>query len=164
MLADALRHHLWATERLLDSCEQLSDEQLMTVIPATYGSVLDTLRHLITSDTWYLFGITEGRAGRGRVDDDGLSLEDLRAILAEDRIGWESLIEAPQDPDAEIVTTSMEGATRRAAAGIRLTQVVHHGTDHRSQVCTALTTFGVEPPDIDAWAYGEHAGRGSVEP
>jgi uncharacterized damage-inducible protein DinB len=163
MLADALRHHLWATERLLDACERLTDEQLTTVIPATYGSVLDTVRHLVATDTWYLFGITEGRAGRGRIDDDGLSLQDLRAILAEDRVGWESLLEAPPDPDADIATGSLEGATRHAAAGIRLTQVVHHGTDHRSQVCTALTTLGREPPDIDAWAYGEQAGRGSVE-
>jgi uncharacterized damage-inducible protein DinB len=31
--------------------------------------------------------------------------------------------------------------------------VVHHGTDHRSQVCTALTRLGVEPPEIDVWAW-----------
>jgi uncharacterized damage-inducible protein DinB len=163
MLADALRHHVWATERLLDSCEQLTDEQLTTPVPAIYGSVLDTFRHLVTTDTWYLFGITGGRAGRGRVEDDGLSLEDLRAILAEDRAGWETLIEAHPDPDADIATASLVGATRHAAAGIRLAQVVHHGSDHRSQVCTALTTLGLEPPDIDTWAYAEQVGRGSVE-
>jgi uncharacterized damage-inducible protein DinB len=37
--------------------------------------------------------------------------------------------------------------------------VLHHGTDHRSQLCTALTTLGVEPPNIDVWAYGEEIGR-----
>jgi uncharacterized damage-inducible protein DinB len=37
--------------------------------------------------------------------------------------------------------------------------VLHHGTDHRSQVCTALTTLGVEPPAIDVWDYGVEAGR-----
>jgi uncharacterized damage-inducible protein DinB len=36
---------------------------------------------------------------------------------------------------------------------------LHHGTDHRSQICTALTALGVEPPGIDAWAYGLQAGR-----
>ena len=43
--------------------------------------------------------------------------------------------------------------------GLRLAQVVHHGTDHRSQVCTALTSFGITPPEIDLWAYGEATGR-----
>jgi uncharacterized damage-inducible protein DinB len=43
--------------------------------------------------------------------------------------------------------------------GIRLAQALHHGTDHRSQICTALTTLGVEPPSIDVWDFGERDGR-----
>ncbi len=49
-------------------------------------------------------------------------------------------------------------------AGIRLAQVLHHGTDHRSQICTALTTLGHEPPEIDVWEYGEVVGLGSRVP
>ena len=37
--------------------------------------------------------------------------------------------------------------------------MIHHGTDHRSQICTALTTLGVEPPLIDVWAFGLQTGR-----
>ncbi len=37
------------------------------------------------------------------------------------------------------------------------------GTDHRSQVCTALTSLGVEPPDIDVWAYARESGRERLE-
>jgi uncharacterized damage-inducible protein DinB len=48
--------------------------------------------------------------------------------------------------------------------GIRLAQVVHHGTDHRSQICTALTTLGIEPPLIDVWDYGEAVGRTNEVP
>lgn len=33
------------------------------------------------------------------------------------------------------------------------------GADHRSHLATILTTLGVEPPDVDAWAYGESQGR-----
>ena len=36
---------------------------------------------------------------------------------------------------------------------------LHHGTDHRSQICTALTTLDVQPPAIDVWDFGEQAGR-----
>jgi uncharacterized damage-inducible protein DinB len=42
---------------------------------------------------------------------------------------------------------------------IRLAQALHHGTDHRSQICTALTTLGVEPPFIDVWDFGGVDGR-----
>jgi uncharacterized damage-inducible protein DinB len=43
--------------------------------------------------------------------------------------------------------------------GVRLAQALHHGTDHRSQICTALTSLGVEPPSIDAWNFGADVGR-----
>jgi uncharacterized damage-inducible protein DinB len=43
--------------------------------------------------------------------------------------------------------------------GIRLAQALHHGTDHRSQICTTLTTLGVEPPSIDVWDFGARDGR-----
>jgi uncharacterized damage-inducible protein DinB len=43
--------------------------------------------------------------------------------------------------------------------GIQLAQVLHHGTDHRSQVCTALTALGVEPPTIDVLEFGIQVGR-----
>ena len=43
--------------------------------------------------------------------------------------------------------------------GIRLAQAIHHGTDHRSQICTALTMLGIEPPFIDVWAFGAETGR-----
>ncbi len=46
--------------------------------------------------------------------------------------------------------------------GIRLAQALHHGTDHRSRVCTAPTALGVEPPAIDAWDF-THGGGGLSE-
>jgi uncharacterized damage-inducible protein DinB len=52
---------------------------------------------------------------------------------------------------------------RPLAGRVRLAQVVHHGTDHRSQVSTALTSLGVEPPDIDVWAYAREFGRERLE-
>ena len=55
--------------------------------------------------------------------------------------------------------TATTGPTSGAPLTIRLAQVIHHGTDHRSQVCTALTTLGIEPPAIDAWDFAWKDGR-----
>jgi uncharacterized damage-inducible protein DinB len=57
-----------------------------------------------------------------------------------------------------------DGSLSHAPLGVRLAQVVHHGTDHRSQICTALTSIGVEPPLIDVWDYAEKDGRISLTP
>ena len=50
LLTDALEHHTWATERLLDACTALTDEQLDSVVPGTYGSIIATLRQSSTSE------------------------------------------------------------------------------------------------------------------
>ena len=52
-----------------------------------------------------------------------------------------------------------DGSEAHAPAGIRLAQVLHHGTDHRSHVCTGLTLLSVEPPAIDVWDYALEVGR-----
>jgi uncharacterized damage-inducible protein DinB len=52
-----------------------------------------------------------------------------------------------------------DGYERDPTIGIRLAQALHHGVEHRSQICTILTTVGVEPPAIEVWDFGLQAGR-----
>ena len=52
-----------------------------------------------------------------------------------------------------------DGSESGAPLGVRTAQALHHGTDHRSQVCTALTALGIEPPEIDVWAFAAEQGR-----
>ena len=54
LLDDAFAHHIWATGRLIDACADLSPDQLAASAPGTYGSVIATLRHLVSSDRWYV--------------------------------------------------------------------------------------------------------------
>jgi uncharacterized damage-inducible protein DinB len=59
LLEDAFAHHVWATLRLVDVCLALTAEQLGTAVPGTYGSILDTIRHIVGGDSGYLF-VTSG--------------------------------------------------------------------------------------------------------
>ncbi|HWC71924.1 MAG TPA: hypothetical protein VG993_12240, partial [Actinomycetota bacterium] len=51
------------------------------------------------------------------------------------------------------------GFQRWAPVGFRLAGTLDHGTDHRSQICTALTTIGVQPPRIGVMDFGSDVGR-----
>jgi uncharacterized damage-inducible protein DinB len=164
MLREGLRHHSWSTERLLDLCASLTDEQLTQHIPAIYGSTLDTARHLVDADNWYLFVISDGDLGVPDFDADELSLSEVRSVAEANAAGWEAILQRDLDPDADIVVTYADGSLGHATVGIRLAQVLHHGSDHRSQICTALTTLGHAPPEFDVWAYGESAGLAYDEP
>lgn len=157
MLEDAFAHHVWATLRLIDACLALGPEQLETSVPGTYGSILETTRHLVGSDCWYLFRMTGDRSHN--IDEDHMDLSELRAAMEGNASKWSAILAEGRDPDAILIGSNDDGSETHASTSIRIAQVLHHGTDHRSQICTALTTLGMEPPAIDVWAYGEHSGR-----
>jgi uncharacterized damage-inducible protein DinB len=157
MLEDAFAHHVWATLQLLDVCLTLSPAQLETAVPGTYGSILDTQRHLVGADASYLFVTSGGRTPP--IDEDQMDLAELRAVMERHRGAWSELVAQDLDPAAVLVRHRDDGSESHAPMSIRLAQVLHHGTDHRSQICTALTSLGIEPPGIDVWDFGAQAGR-----
>jgi uncharacterized damage-inducible protein DinB len=162
LLADAYGHHVWATLRLIDTCLTLSPEQLASSVPGTYGSILDTMRHTVGADASYLYALTEGRVPT--IEEDAMDLAGLRAVMVRNGPAWSALLATEIDPDAVVTRHRDDGSESHAPAGIRLAQALHHGTDHRSQICTALTALGIEPPAIDAWEYAWQDGRLSETP
>ena len=152
----AFGHHVWATLRLIDACASLDDDQLSASVPGTYGSILDIMRHTVGADAWYLFVLSEGTSPQ--IDEDAMRLPELRDVMAGQAPVWSRLLARDLDPKADVVAHRQDGSEGHAPIAIRLAQALHHGTDHRSQICTGLTALGVEPPDIDVWAFGERDG------
>jgi uncharacterized damage-inducible protein DinB len=155
LLDDAFAHHVWATLRLIDTCLELTPDQLNASAPGTYGPILETMRHLVGSDSWLLSHLT----GAAEIDTEHMNLGELRAAMETDERAWTKLLDKGLDPSADVKDVDEAGYERHASIGIRLAQALHHGTDHRSQICTALTTLVVEPPAIDVWAFGNETGR-----
>jgi len=162
VLEDAFAHHVWATLRVIDSCVPLSPDQLEATVPGTYGSVLETLRHTVGGDASYLFVVSGG--ARSEIDEAEMDLRDLRSAMADNGPAWSALLARDLDPEAIVVRHRDDGSESHAPLSIRLAQALHHGTDHRSQVYTALTTLGIEPPLIDVWDFARQDGRISETP
>ncbi len=161
ILSDAFDHHTWATLRLIDACRVLTPEQLASPVPGTYGSILDTLRHTVGAEGGYLFALTGGAVAE--IDESEMGLDELQATMGELGGSWASVLAAATDPDLVVARPRDDGTSSLAPLGIRLAQVLHHGSDHRSQVATALTLLGVTPPEMDCWDFADSQGRLSVE-
>jgi uncharacterized damage-inducible protein DinB len=157
LLADAFSHHVWATLTLFDTLADLTLEQLHTNVPGTYGSISDTAEHLVGSDCSYLYVLSGG--ARARIDEETMDLAQLRAEMEINGPAWMEVLDEEIDPDEMLIRHRDDGSTLLAPKGIRLAQVLHHGTDHRSQICTALTQLGMEPPLIDVWDFAEYENR-----
>ena len=157
-LLEAFRHHAWATRELLISCRGLSDAQLTSTTTGTYGSILDTLDHLILSDGGYLRRPT-GSAPQWALDDvETRDLDEMDRRAAEAAERWERFLSRDEAIDSERLLILDQGAYE-ARLSVVLCQALHHGTLHREQVCAIITALGVEPPDLQVWAYAEATGR-----
>jgi uncharacterized damage-inducible protein DinB len=153
LLEAAFAHHVWATLRIIDACLDLSAEELETNVPGTRGPILETLRHVVGGDADDLYILTGHR--EYTVDAERMSLADARVVMERNGPGWAEFISRSLDPDAVVQEVDeTDGYQRWAPVGFRLAAALNHGTDHRSQICTALTTLGVEPPRIDVYDFG----------
>jgi uncharacterized damage-inducible protein DinB len=152
LLDAAFAHNAWATSRVLDACAELDAEQLQTNVPGTRGPIIDTLRHIVAGDAVDLEILT------GVVADEALQRmtpSELRDAVEQLGTAWSRFLSQPIDPDEMVrEVDDTDGYERTAPLAFRLAGTLNHGTDHRSQICTALTTLGIEPPKIDVMDYG----------
>jgi uncharacterized damage-inducible protein DinB len=165
------RHNVWASRTLLDLCRTLSPEQLSAPGVASYGSIIETFRHIVMSDAGYLRSLggaqTSWLADYQRALDevpepwhegpmeDG-DLDELARRIDETERLWHAFF-ADAEFDAKRVSV-LDSGTYECPAGIVMAQVFHHGSVHREQICATLTALGVEPPDIQPWAFADGTG------
>jgi uncharacterized damage-inducible protein DinB len=145
-------HNTWATIQVIDACAALGTQELQTTVPGTRGPIIDTLRHIVAGEASDLEIVTGVPASEQL---DQMPLDELRAATEELGVAWTRFLSQPIDPD-ELVheIDDTDGYERTAPLAFRLAGTLNHGSDHRSQICTALTTLGVQPPKIDVMDYG----------
>ena len=141
----------------MDVCATLDADQLATTVPGTFGTILDTLRHIVGADCSYLFVLSGGAVDP--IDEESMDLAAVRAAFDRVAGAWAGVLERAVDPDEILVRHRDDGSEAHAPLGIRLAQVLHHGTDHRSQIATALTQLGITPPEMDVWDYAVTTGQ-----
>lgn len=158
-LRDPLRHNIWATLTLLDFCAGLTEEQLAATTPGAYGSILATLQHTVGAEARYRWRLTGDNPDWYWSDREPPAVEGLKPCIEDMGRFWERLIDEPFDPDRTVETRAPDGSTHLTPAGVLIAQALNHGNEHRDQICTVLTTLGIQPPDLDGWSYGMASGR-----
>ncbi len=150
-LATLFNHNLWANLRLLERCAALSSKQLNASISGAYGSIRDTLQHIVTSEQSYFSRICTGQRYDRPEDAAPLTLAEM---VESARTTGSGLIEwAPKVQAGDTVQLDWKGTPRDVPKTIILTQVINHATEHRAQVMTILTQLGIQPPELDSWTY-----------
>jgi uncharacterized damage-inducible protein DinB len=152
-LIDGFRHNTWATSLVLAACQDLTQHQLDTTVPGTFGSVIDTLRHLVASEGGYCRRLTGDEPEWLQRARETESVAELARYNDELATRWERFLATPFDAERVFVMDWDDGSSRDVPAGVVLMQVLHHANEHRTQVNTALTTLGVTPPELGVWEF-----------
>jgi uncharacterized damage-inducible protein DinB len=151
-LKEAFQHHTWATEKLIRHLRTLPEAALTATAPGVYGEVGATLSHLLDADGRYLQRL-EGVSPLPRTAPDPTkTLSQMADQIRDQAVRWRVVL-----ADVDKIDITIEGRPDRPemphATNLMIAQALHHGTDHRSQICTVLSSNGYEVPDLDVWTY-----------
>jgi uncharacterized damage-inducible protein DinB len=151
-LSEAFQHHTWATELLIRHLRKLPKEALSASCPGVYGEVLATVSHLIAADGRYLLYL-EGSAPAPRAGaDEAMQLDELSDLVRDQAVRWRVVLAHAGELDVTLPARSDRPALPHAT-NLLFAQALQHGTDHRTQICTVLSSNGYETPDLDVWSY-----------
>lgn len=163
-LIDAFRHNAWATRELLRVCRGLTGEQLDATTVGMYGSIIDTLRHIVSSEASYCTRLTGEEPSWDRRAGEQPDLDTLARRSEELAARWERFLAEPFDAERNLVIRWPGGTRYDVPAGVVLAQALHHANEHRGQICAILTSIGVTPPELGVWEYAEATGRMQPRP
>lgn len=145
-------HNLWANLRLVEHCAALSPEQLETTRAGAYGTLYDSLHHIVTAEQSYFARISTGQRLNRPADAPRLSIAEMTDSL---RTTGNGLIEwaGKVQPDDTVQIQWEDGTLRDVPKTIILAQAINHAHEHREQIKAILTELGIEPPDLQSWVY-----------
>jgi uncharacterized damage-inducible protein DinB len=152
-LTTLFSHNHWANLRLIEFCARLSDEQLDATIVGAFGSIRDTLQHIVSAERSYFSRISTGQPYRRPEDAPPLTLTQMQESAQYSGQGlseWAGKVQA-----SDTVQVNWDGEMVAVPCTILLTQAINHATEHRAQVMAILTQLGIQPPDLDGWSYFE---------
>jgi len=155
-LVTMFRHNLWANLGLIDACAMLDEAQLAATAVGTYGTIYDTLHHLVRAEQGYLQHLT-GDSPVARMRREGKP--DLATLRENARLLGQGLMAVAAGASPSTMAYSVEDDGQWALpAGVVLTQVINHATEHRAHIMTILTQIGIQPPELDGWVFGDRYG------
>lgn len=149
-LAKLIEHNNWANSQIIQACAALSDEQLDAAPQSTtIGTIRQTLLHFVTSQHGYLSLLTLPVDQRRAISPAFAELQQAAQASGDGLLALART--ANTYPDTRLQTT--DGYF--VEPWVVIVQVINHATEHREQISSMLSTLGVTPPDLDAWAFGE---------
>jgi len=150
-LLELIRYNNWANAQILTACQKLSAEHLSASAPGAYGTIRDTLEHIIWAEADYVGRMTGNRPQPSFKREDQPALADLSTFA--NQVAGALLNAAQRIPHTHLVHEEEEGKTLDYQVRLLFIQAINHGIEHRTNITTILSGLGIPAPEVDGWAY-----------
>jgi len=166
------KHMSWANQQVVGKLAHLPNEALDAYAVNPEWTVREIARHICSSATWYGWRLldrtklsqSELDALKAKLDATEIppaTAQDIPALLAKMLEADAVLLAASRELEGTIERV-VDGKTIIRARSTVLSQSIHHATEHRAQLVSALEAKGftnINLDDYDLWAYCDAFGE-----
>ena len=159
-----LGHMAWANAKTITHLQSLPEEALSAFATNPDWHVAEIIHHIVDSGDHYAFRIS-GIPALTQPDDpcidDVKEIADLARLKDQAAIVDKALLECVKLDDIQIEFMNYEDKLVKRWRSTILSQSIHHATEHRAQLASALEAKGFKPVDLDAidlWTYERETG------
>ena len=144
------RYNDWANDRILDTADKVTPEQLAAENDFGWGSLRGALVHLMDAEYAWRVLLKTGEHVEWLQPEDFPDVAAIRARWGDERASFWDFLNSLSDEDL-LGTVSYEGSgtTYHRVLWHCLAHVVNHGTQHRAECAALLTGLGHSPGNLD---------------
>ena len=149
-LVELYEYHYWANPKLFGVLEQLTPEQFTQSVAGSYGSIRNTLVHVVSAEWGWLDRCGGPKRGKALNPADYDTLDSLLRVSASVEGYMRTFVGGLTDDDlAQPIEFSLGGPTHCLSLGELLHHAAIHAAHHRGQISLLLRTLGVVPGNFD---------------
>lgn len=170
--AKLLKHMAWANQEIFSKVADLPDEALDAYAVNSDWTAREIMRHIASSATWYgwrlldrsSFTEEENNSWQAILDETEIppaTMKDMPILLARAARADAALLSHALSPEGDVVREWKGEIITRKRSTI-LSQAIHHATEHRAQLVSALEVRGfttINLDDYDLWNYADTIGE-----
>ena len=145
-----LKHMSWANQRTIEHLMTLPSEALQAFATNAEWKVSEIIRHIVESGNFYVYRMTGNfPAEKFPEDFQPSSHEDLKLLLNKAKSVDAALLVCESLDDIQLEFKNYAGEQVKRWRSTILSQSIHHATEHRAHIASALEAKGFVPVDLD---------------
>lgn len=152
-----LAHMSWANQKTIAHLQSLPEQSLSAFATNPKWQVSEITHHIVEAADAYAFRITgEHPQLPGDSIPEITTTADLALIAKQAEAIDAALLKSVSLDDEQIEFTNYSGKLVKRWRSTILSQAIHHATEHRAQIASALEAKGFTPVDLDEldlWAF-----------